>query len=153
MVGNCWLWTALVVCTSIQATPTCTVAASGVAFGGYNPILGQALDTTGMITVTCTGNAGDTANYTITISPGDGSFGSRKMISGGQTLYYNLFLDSSRLYVWGDGTSGTGVVSDSMTLASTSGNKNYVVYSRILSGQPLVTAQTYGDSVLVSLSY
>jgi spore coat protein U-like protein len=137
----------------IQATPTCSVVASGVAFGGYNPILGQSLDTTGMITVTCTGNSGDTANYTITISPGDGSFSSRKMISGGKTLFYNLFIDSSRVSVWGDGTSGTSSVSDSMTLTSTSGNKSYVVYSRIFSGQPLVTARTYADSVLVTMSY
>src|SRR5438045_433836 len=116
-------------------TAVCTVSTSGVASGSFNPLPGQSADTNGTISVTCTGASGDSANYTITINQGLGSFAARRMVSGAHSLTYNLYKDSGCTQVWGDGSPSTSTVSDSMTLISTSNTTNYVVYSRIASGQ------------------
>jgi spore coat protein U-like protein len=131
----------------------CTVSTSGVAFGSFNPLAGQSADTTGTISVTCTGIAGDSANYTITIASGLGSFTARKMVSGTDNLSYNLYKDSGCTQVWGDGSGSTYTVADSMTLSSPSNTKNYVVYSRIASGQNAAKAHSYSDSPLVTITY
>jgi spore coat protein U-like protein len=128
----------------------CTVATSGVAFGSYNPLPGASADTNATISVTCSGAAGDTAAYTITITAGLGSFSARKMVSGGDNLTYNLYKDSGCTQVWGDGSGGTSTISDSVTLISSSLTTNYVVYSRIAGGQRSAKAKTYSDSLLVT---
>jgi spore coat protein U-like protein len=145
-----WIVPALLACAFGQAgTPVCTVATSGLAFGSYNPLPGTSADTNGTISVTCSGAAGDTAAYTITITAGLGSFSARKMVSGGDSLTYNLYKDSGCTQVWGDGTASTSTVSDSVTLTSSSLTTNYVVYSRIAGGQRSARAHAYSDSLLV----
>jgi spore coat protein U-like protein len=136
-----------------HAAPTCTVSTSGVAFGSFNPLPGASAETTGTISVTCTGSSGDTASYTITITQGLGSFSARKMFYGSANLIYNLYRDSGCTQVWGDSSGGTYVVSDSMTLTSSSTTKNYAVYGRIAGGQNTDGAGSYSDSLVVNLSY
>lgn len=143
----------LVAGVGAQAAAVCTVSTSGVAFGSFNPLPGQSADTNGTISVTCTGMAGDSATYTITINQGLGSFAARRMVSGANGLVYNLYKDSGCSQVWGDGSGGTSVVSDSVTLTSSSLTTNYVVYSRIASGQNTARANTYNDNLLVTLTY
>jgi spore coat protein U-like protein len=143
----------LLASTGAQAAAVCTVSTSGVAFGSFNPLAGQSADTTGTISVTCTGTAGDSASYTVTINSGLGSFGSRKMYSGSDSLTYNLYKDSGCTQVWGDGSASTVSLSGSVTLTSSSATNNYVVYSRIASGQRAAKAHTYSDSLLVTVNY
>ncbi len=131
----------------------CTVAASGVAFGSFNPFSGQSASTNGTIAVTCSGAALDTASYTITITSGLGTFSARKLVAGGNTLTYNLYKDSGCIQVWGDGTAGTSTVSDSVTLTSTSVTTNYVVYSRIAAAQRGAKVNAYSDNLLVTITY
>ncbi len=134
------------------ATAVCTISTSGVAFGAYSPLSGASADTNGTIAVTCSGTAGDTAAYTVTITAGLGSFSARKMLSGSDGLIYNLYKDSACTQVWGDGTSGTSIVSDSVTLTASSLTTNYVVYSRIASGQQSAKVNMYSDSLLVTVT-
>jgi len=144
----------LLACGFAQAgTPLCSVSTSGVAFGSYNPLPGTSADTNGTISVTCTGAAGDTTGYSITITAGLGSFSARKMVSGSSALTYNLYKDSACTQVWGDGTSGTSTVSDTVTLTSSSLTTNYVVYSRIAGGQRTARANVYSDTLLVTVVY
>jgi spore coat protein U domain-containing protein, fimbrial subunit CupE1/2/3/6 len=131
----------------------CTVSTSGVAFGAYNPLPGASADTNGTIAVTCSGTAGDTAAYTITITAGLGSFSARKMLAGTDALTYNMYKDSACTQVWGDGSGGTSITSDSVTLTSSSLTSNYVVYSRIAGGQRTAKANVYSDSLLVTVTY
>jgi len=149
-----WFAAALLASAFAQAaTAVCTVSTSGVAFGSYNPLPGASADTNGTISVTCSGAAGDTAAYAITITAGLGSFSARKMVSGGDSLTYNLYRDSGCTQVWGDGTASTSTVTDSVTLTSSSLTTNYVVYSRIAGGQNTARAHAYSDSLLVTVSY
>jgi len=134
-------------------TATCSVSTSGVAFGSFNPLLGQSADTNGTIAVICAGAPLDTATYTITINSGLGSFSARKMVAGSDSLTYNLYKDSGCTQVWGDGTASTAAMSDSVTLNSSSSTTNYVVYSRIAGGQNTAKAHTYSDSLVVTITY
>ena len=131
----------------------CTVAVSGVAFGSFNPLSGQSAATNGTITITCSGAVSDTANYTIAITSGLGSFSTRKMVAGGDSLIYNLYRDSGCTQVWGDGTAGTSTVSASVTLTATSVTTNYVVYSRIAAAQRGAKVNAYSDNLLVTVTY
>jgi spore coat protein U-like protein len=149
-----WIVAAMLACAFAQAgTPVCTVATSGLAFGSYNPLPGASADTNGTISVTCSGAAGDTVAYTITLTAGLGSFSARKMVSVGDSLTYNLYRDSGCTQVWGDGTASTSTVNDSVTLTSSSLTTNYVVYSRIAGGQRTARAHVFFDTLLVTVIY
>jgi spore coat protein U-like protein len=155
MVKNHWalLTLYMLLCMAASGAAVCTVSATGVAFGSYNPLPGREADTAGTIAVTCMGTIGDSVSYQITISPGRGSYQSRQMTSANRALHYNLFIDPARSQVWGDGRAGTGMVADSFRLTAPSVTKTYVVYSRILGSQKQLMARTYLDDLTVTLLY
>lgn len=128
---------------------TCTVSATGVGFGNYNPA--AATTATGTVTVTCSHPPNPpTANYTITLSTGSGSFSSRNMTFGGTIVSYQLYTDAAYSTVWGDGSSGSSIVSGT-SLAN--GNPlGYTVYGRIPANQ-WPPAGIYTDSIIVTVTY
>ena len=143
-----------------QAAVDCTVTASGVAFGTYDPSLGTPDDSTGSIVVTCThtGSGGvDTANYTVTLSTGaSGSYAPRKLAAGASQLDYNLFRDAARTQVWGNASSGTTIITGSLKVGPGVGNRTrtatHVVYGRVPQLQDADTGN-YTDSILVTLTF
>lgn len=98
--------------------------------------------TTGTVEVSC----GASASYTISLSAGFGTFASRVMTGGASQLDYNLFTDSQRVTVWGDGTAGSTTVSATGTGAS------YTVYGLIPARQN-VPAGSYSDTITVTVTY
>jgi spore coat protein U-like protein len=76
--------------------------------------------------------------------------GGRKMtrIGGTQTIIYNLFSNSSRTRLFGDGTGG----SRTLTL-SNSRIYSQPIWGRIFGGQPLTLPGDYLDTVIVTVSY
>ena len=120
----------------------CTVGVISVVFGTYNTLTGASLDGAGSVAVTCD----VTDSYTVALSSGQGSYAARKLLSGTNVMYYNLFTDALRSLIWGDGTVGTMLVSGSGTGAI------YTVYGRIPGGQNLA-AGTYADSITVTLDF
>lgn len=138
---------------AMHATPVCSVSTSGIAFGSYNSLSGQSATSSGTISVTCTGNPGDSATYTITIAAGAGSYSTRTMAAGAHSLVYNLYKDSGCTQVWGDNSNGTYSVTDSITLSSSSDTKNYVVYGRIAGSQNSAAAGSYSDNLLITITY
>jgi len=131
---------------------TCSVSGSA-AFGHYNSLANQAMTTQGTIAVTCTGAVNEVVDFTVTLSPGLGSYSDRTMISGNATMHYNLYKDPGCSQVWGDGTSSTGVIADTMTLTAGSLTRYFTVYSRISGHQTELTAGAYADSVTVAVTY
>lgn len=134
---------------------TCTTSATGVAFGTYAPFNGTPLDSTGTVTVTCTPTlVGLLVSYSIALSAGSsGSYASRTMLSGTSPMNYQLYTDASRSTVWGDGSGGTAVVSDSYTIALLFPvTRNYTVYGRVPALQA-VGPGTYSDSIVVTVTY
>ena len=142
-VRSLWLsFGACLVLSTLTPAVGCTVSVVNVAFGGYDVFDAQPTETTGTVTVAC----GSSTAYTISLSAGFGTFASRVMTNGTSQLGYNLFTDSQRLTVWGDGTSGTATVSDTATGGS------YPVYGLIPALQN-VPAGTYSDTITVTVTY
>ncbi|MCG5077091.1 spore coat U domain-containing protein [Paraburkholderia tagetis] len=143
---------AVCTCVNADADPTCSVTASGVAFGNCNPLASQNSDSTGSVGVTCIGST--SVSYTIAASAGAGSYSTRQQVSGSHTLNYNIFTDSSRKMVWGDGiSSGTNAISGSMIATSTGATESYTVYGRIFSGQQTAWVGSYSDILTVTIAY
>jgi spore coat protein U-like protein len=83
----------------------CSVSATNVDFGAYNPIAPGPLPGTAVVSYTC---SEDVEAVMIWLGPGDsGSYGSRRMRAGSETLRYNLYADAARTMVWGDCSGGT----------------------------------------------
>jgi len=66
----------------------------------------------------------------------------------GSVLAYNLYLDSTRLTIWGDGTGGTGTFSG----MGTGSDVGTTVYGRIPAGQN-VAVGTYSDLITVTVTF
>lgn len=131
----------------------CLVSATPVPFGAYNPASVSATDATGTVSVTCTVLVAVGMSWTVTLSKGMGlTYSPRKLINGSAVLGYNLYTTSARTVIWGDGTGGTGFVSDSVFLAVGTSHYNYTIYGRIPPLQD-VKSGSYADSIVVTVTY
>jgi spore coat protein U domain-containing protein, fimbrial subunit CupE1/2/3/6 len=125
----------------------CTISTTSVNFGSYDVFSSTPTDTTGTVSVTCSGNA----DVTITLSKGgSATFSPRTLNSGTDTLNYNLYRDAARTTIWGDGTGSTA----SYTQVGLPNNtaQNLTIYARIPAAQD-VRAGTYTDSVTVTIDF
>lgn len=133
---------------SATVTANCTVSTSALAFGNVNTINGSVVDGSGGLSVTCTNGTGWSAAAGVGAGTG-ASFSARRMTSGSNTLSYNLFTDSGRTTVWGDGTGSTSA----LTGTGTGGAQSVTVYGRVASGQTSVPVGSYADTVAVTVTY
>lgn len=133
------------------ADAACTVSATGVAFGGYDPHSAAPDDSTGSISATC---LIIDAAPDVEISSGSApNFSTRRMTNGGATLNYNLYTNASHTIVWGDGTGGSSTAT--LTLTGTFiiwRSYSRTIYGRIPAGQN-VTAGSYGDLLVVTVTF
>lgn len=91
------------------------------------------------------------ADYTIELSTGSsGSYHGRIMRFAGNQLPYQLFLDSARTVIWGDGTGATGVISG--TLPQGQKVVTLTVYGRVYGGTTSVPG-TYTDAIALTVDY
>jgi spore coat protein U-like protein len=145
---------------SLASTPAaalgldCNVSTTGVAFGNYNPTNGSPTDATGNVHVFCTVLLVSVLSQTnISLSKGDsGSFTPRKMSSGANQLNYNLYKEASHTTVWGDGTGGTGIFTDNVTIAVLGTSIDHTIYGRIPAGQ-YVPAGSYTDTITITVEF
>lgn len=126
---------------TITIQSSCNVAATAMNFGNYN--LAQ-LDGTSTISVTCTNGTA----WSAALSKGSGSFTTRKMISGANSLNYNLYTSAAKTQVWGDGSSGTSVV----TGTGTGATQTQTVYGAVPASQPSPIS-SYSDTITVTVSF
>jgi spore coat protein U-like protein len=133
---------------------SCSVSATALSFGLYDPSSATARDSTGTVTVTCTVTLlGVSASWDILFSTGSsGSFTPRRLFSGGDSMQYNLYSNAGRTQVWGDATGGTAKVSDSQFLLIGTNQYSYTAYGRIPALQDLAPG-TYTDTITVTLNY
>jgi spore coat protein U-like protein len=117
------------------STPT------GINFGSVS---GTEVLASGIITSNCT--IGTT--YTLTANAGSsGSFADRKMFSGINALSYNLFIDSSKNFIWGGGVNG-----NTISLVGNGTNQITSIYGKVYSGQQPAPGN-YSDDITVILTY
>ncbi len=135
---------------------TCTVAASGIAFGTYNPLSTTGTSAVGSWTVTCNaiGSGSATVAGTLTLSTGSsGSYANRTMKSGTNSLRYNIYLTPSYAQIIGDGSAGTYAPSDSGTVTA---GQVYQVAGNMYGYMPPsqdVAPGGYADSIIVTVTY
>lgn len=143
--------------TTFDVTATvlekCSVSATNLGFGNYDPTSGTPTDAGSTISVDCT----LLTDYSVALGVGLGSGAAystgRKMqgdSNASQLLTYNLYTDSGRTTVWGDG-SDSSVDVDGIG-AGLLGPTEYTVYGRIGTGlyaQP----QDYSDTIEVTVTY
>lgn len=126
---------------------SCSVVATPLAFGNYDPTSASPTDASTSLVVLCTSgtafqvglNAGGGSGATVT---------SRKMTSGSDVLGYGLYQDTGRTTRWGD-TPGTD------TPAATTASvlpTTLTVYGRVPASQNVPTG-LYSDVVTVTVTY
>ena len=131
---------------------SCSVSTTGVVFGLYSLFSTLPLNSTGNISVCCTGQGNPSVSYTIDLSQGSSNnYSQRTLINGRQQISYNLYTSSARMIIWGDGHGGTGDLSDSYKLKS-GGIQNYPIYGMVPALQNVSTG-TYHDTLTVSVNY
>lgn len=124
---------------------SCSLTTTPVSFGIYNVYATTNPGSSGQITVTC--NPANTP-YTVALNGGsNGTISQRKLklVSGSDTLSYNLYTDATRSTLWGDGTT------NGVTVAS-SNSTPLTVYGAITVLQD-VSVGTYTDSVTVTATF
>ena len=127
----------------------CSLGGAAIAFGVYDPTILVSTDTAGTLVYRCSQND---HNIMITLSVGSGtSYATRRMVSGSEQLFYNLYRDAARQVVWGDGTGG----SQTYLLKNPQGNNQDIsvpIFGRIPPSQN-VGVGSYSDTITVSLNF
>lgn len=135
----------------------CTLRSSDLAFGISFP--GQKVDSSAAVFLDCSSATGpETVSYAVALSAGrSNGYAPRRMnmATGSATLDYNLFSDSNRTQVWGDGTTGTSVVTGSLMVASgmSSATATLPVFGRIFMGQTSTEPGDYSDLLVITLTF
>ncbi|MBX3725692.1 MAG: spore coat protein U domain-containing protein [Xanthomonadales bacterium] len=130
---------------SAEVIAACSINASDLNFGDYNPVVGTAVDGSSTISVTCTNGAA----YSIGLSAGaSGNVAARAMDHDTEnaTLSYGLFSDALREEIWGD-------VSDTVDGVGTGANQNVTVYGRVFASQSTALVGSYADTITATVEF
>lgn len=123
---------------SASVTKSCTITATNIALGSYDPIAGIAKSGTGTVHVACTKGTA----YTVALSTTADTTGkSGQMKSGTDSLPYNLFSDTGCSTPWAS-QAGTG----------TRAGKDITVCAQIPANTDAAPG-TYQDTVTATISY
>jgi len=138
-------------------TVNCTVSASSLAFGLYNPMNTVATTSAGNLLITCSGSGSGSVSVTtaVTFSTGlSGTYATRKMFSGGNALNYNIYWSTAYTQIMGDGSGGSfaGTAGPFTVFAGASTPVTGTMYGRIPAQQDAMPG-TYVDTVLVTVTY
>lgn len=135
---------------TVQATiaSACLVSATTLNFGTYSPSSASVLNGSSTISVNCT--SGTPYTTALNIGSGGGTFTTRTLLSGSNTLNFNLYRDSAYSQVWGDGTASTYTVAG--TGSGLLVSNNTTVYGQIPISQDKPTG-VYSSLITVTVSY
>lgn len=126
--------------------PTCEVRASDLNFGQYSAQTATQLNGTTALTVMCTPQTSYNVSLNEGTSPG-ATVSQRKMVSGSNSLNYQLYQDSTRTKIWGS-TIGT----DTVAGVGTGLDQDLTVFGSI-PAQQVIPAGSYGDTITVRVYY
>lgn len=126
----------------------CNVSATTLNFGAYNPASATALTGSSTISVYCTGGSPYTAS--LNVGSGGGTFATRTLLSGSDTLNFNLYRDAAYSQVWGDGSGSTYTVTGTGVGLLTA--NSIPVYGQIPVSQDKPVG-TYTSTITVTVSY
>jgi len=131
---------------------SCTATATNIAFGSYDPTSSTPSDTSGMVTVNCTGLISLFGSVDIASSAGSsGNAAQRTLRQGTNTLNYNLYVNGARTIVFGDGSAGTQKITTPLNGLLFFGQSAFI-YGRIPARQ-WARAGIYSDAVVITITY
>lgn len=131
------------------AIANCTFTVSNLAFGNYDVLNAAVNNSQTNLSLTCTANTA----YSISLSAGTAnSYQPRHMSNGSYFLNYNLYVDPARTQIWGNGASGTQIVSGTC-IANQCRPRTIPIYGQIPPRQDVVASNNYQDSILVTLNF
>jgi spore coat protein U-like protein len=136
--------------SAVEGRAECWITnVTNVNFGNYDTLSSLNNDSTGSISVFC--NAHTWVRTYIGASPNSGGFNPRQMLNSvsGDLLNYNLYRNSSRTEIWGDGTQGTYTMYQRVNRNHTA---TWTIYGRILPGMD-VGIGNYGEVLVVTIEY
>ena len=131
--------------SSAASGVTCTVTVADLAFGSYNTTSNLTGATT--VQIKCPGLGGSSLSYTLKATAGSGTYGTRQMSNASQVVTYNLYTTSANSTIWGDGTSGTVVISGTIT----SPNTNITIYG-LVPGSQNVPPASYSTTIPITVT-
>jgi spore coat protein U-like protein len=127
----------------------CTITTAPVNFGAYDPVTTNAtapLDGIGTVTVTCTKGA----VATVGLALGSNAQGTTRRMSQSASAFlnYELYKDTGRTSVWGNGTT------DSLDIpaAPNRNPRTFTVYGRVAQAQD-ATVGSYTDTVVATVNF
>ncbi len=133
-----------------MASAVCQIRSTvGVNFGTYLTTDLLPRDSVGSISYRCDGQL---TPLTIDISAGgSGTYAPRSMAgSGTHHLEYNLYLDATRLLVWGNGASGTGRYGPVIPVSGV--DVTVPIYGRI-PAQQAIPVGAYSDTLVMTVTF
>lgn len=131
---------------------SCTATATNIAFGTYDPTSSAPSDTSGTVTVNCTGLVSLFGSVDIASSAGSsGNAAQRTLRQGTNTLNYNLYVNAARTIVFGDGSAGTQTITTPLNGLLIFGQSAFI-YGRMPARQ-WGGAGSYSDTVVITISY
>jgi len=135
---------------SVDVAAECLVSSQDLNFGTYNPLATGNVDVSSQININCTSGT----DFTIKLNAGQHSSGgfNRNMSDGTNQLAYQLYTDSTRLTIWGDGTNGTSTVTGTGTGPGSGNTLHEIVYGQLPALQPIPVG-TYSDSINVTVTF
>ena len=153
----CGIACSIATTAAAAVTVNCTVSASSLAFGLYNPLNAAATTSAGNLLLTCSGSGSGSISVTtaVTFSTGlSGTYATRKMFSGSNALNYNMYWSTAYTQVMGDGSGGSfaGTAGPFTVIAGGSTPVTGTMYGRIPAQQD-VQPGAYVDTVLVTVTY
>lgn len=128
-------------CAPSPIWAACTASVSPVLFPDYNALSNSHSNGAGSVRITCNGQN----PHSISLGTGSGTYSQRVMRGPITNLNYNLYTNSTRTVVWGDGGGGTATVSGT-------GSATHDIYGKIPARQT-VRAGAYSDTILVTITY
>jgi spore coat protein U-like protein len=131
-----------------SAAPACSFSStSSVGFGSYNVYSATPNNNgIGQLVILCKGGGGP--SFVVTLSTGQSNnFVARFMTSGTKNLNYNLYINSTRTTIWGDGTAGSSTMS-----ALPNSSTTLTVYGQIPAGQD-VPIGNYSDNITATVTF
>ncbi len=131
---------------------SCTVAVGAIGFGNFNPFQPAPININSQLSIQCNALS-PIVNYSIALSTGlGGGFNPRQMLSGLNTLNYNLYTAANLVTIWGDGTGGTGVISANLATCLLAPCL-YTVYGQLPAPQPTAHVGAYSDTITATVTY
>lgn len=123
----------------------CSINVGNLNFGVYNPVTSGDNISSTTVNVTCLPNI----LYSVYLTTGNSNnFTDRQMLGGYKgtdVLHYNLYTNTSRTTIWGDGTNGTSYLGGLIINIST-------IFGKVPQLQN-VSAGSYIDNITVQINY